>query len=879
MKNTIEVRGAREHNLKNINVSIEKNAMTVITGLSGSGKSSLAFDTIYAEGQRRFIDSLSTYARNFLMQLSKPDVDAIDGLCPSIAIDQKTVSHSPRSTVGTVTEIYDYLRLLFAKAGTPLCPKHKIPVEGQTLDQILHSIYKNFPDGKLIILSPVAREKKGEFKKEVERWIKLGYLQAKIDGDWVYLETVQGLKKTLRHNIDIVVDKVVLRDDKQTRLRVSQALSNAIALSDGQVVIESKDGEQANFSTHFACPKCGYSYTEIDPLLFSFNNPKGACSTCNGIGTIDIEEYEVHDYQPDVGSTSHTEWRLNTDNPDFDWADTSACPDCKGSGLREEALNVYFQDQTIFDLTQMSTQKLLQQIESWQVDDEDEITGQILPELKARLEYLSKVGAGYLSLGRRTKTLSGGEAQRIRLASQVGAPLVGVLYVLDEPSIGLHPRDHHNVLMVLKEIKDRGNTIIVVEHDEDTIRSADHIIDIGPQAGRLGGQLIFSGSKEELLASTGLTADYLSGRREIPWPSHRRKGNGKDLVIKGACGNNLKNIDVAFPLGTLIGVTGVSGSGKSTLIIDTLFKSLANKFLKRSFLPSPCQKIEGIKNIDNIIEIDQKPIGRTPRSCPATYVGVFPLIRNLFAQLPESKIRGYQIGQFSFNVKGGRCESCQGAGIIRVGMQFLSDVFVTCEICQGKRYNPETLLVKYKGKNIHDVLAMNVGEAFDFFENHTAIRRKLETLMKVGLHYITLGQSSTTLSGGEAQRIKLSRELSKKIKGHTLYILDEPTTGLHIHDVAKLTELLGELVDRDNTVVVVEHNLDIIKSCDHLIDLGPDGGDQGGELLFSGSTDDILKCTQSVTGQYLKDIRSRPDGNTESLSHKKNRTKSSSLQP
>ena len=854
MNNQINVRGAREHNLKNISVSIEKNKLTVITGLSGSGKSSLAFDTIYAEGQRRFIDSLSTYARNFLFQLNKPDVDDISGLCPSIAIDQKTVGHSPRSTVGTVTEIYDYLRLLFAKVGTPLCPTHKIPVDGQTVEQIQNDILKEFKNEKLIILAPVARSKKGEFKKEIESWIKSGYVSAKIDGEWVYLDKIKSLKKTVRHDIDIVMDKIILTDESKSLLRLSQALSSAISFCDGKIVVESKNENRKNYSTRFACSECGYSYSDIDPLLFSFNNPKGACTSCNGLGTQDIEEYEVNDYAPGSGSSVHTEWKIDSENPDFEWKDTESCPDCLGSGLREEALNVYFKEFNINDLSSLSTKELYSFFKDYKLSSEDEILEKIIPEVVSRLEYLNKVGAGYLSLSRRTKTLSGGEAQRIRLASQVGTPLVGVLYVLDEPSIGLHPRDHKNVLEVLDEIKRRGNTIIVVEHDEDTIKAADNIIDIGPQAGRLGGELIFQGPYKDLKSSSGLTGSYLSGKMTIPIPKERRPGNGKTLSIQGACGNNLKNIDVSFPLESLIGVSGVSGSGKSTLIIDTLYKSLANTFLKRSFLNSPYKKLEGIKNIDNLIQIDQKPIGRTPRSCPATYVGVFPLIRTLFTQIPESKIRGYEMGRFSFNVKGGRCESCQGAGIVRVKMQFLSDVYVKCDICQGKRYNPETLLVKYKNKSIHDVLSMTVEEAFSFFENHQPIRRKLETLMKVGLNYITLGQSSTTLSGGEAQRIKLSRELSKKIKGHTLYILDEPTTGLHIHDVAKLIELLNELVDRKNTVIVVEHNLDVLKSCDHLIDLGPEGGSSGGNLVFSGTTDKVTLVKESITGEYLKDV-------------------------
>ncbi len=853
MNDRIVVRGAREHNLKNINVEIAKNQITVITGLSGSGKSSLAFDTIYAEGQRRFIDSLSTYARNFLMQLSKPDVDAIHGLCPSIAIDQKTIGHSPRSTVGTVTEIYDYLRLLYAKVGTPTCPTHKVPVEGQPLDQIKEDILTKFDDQKIIVLAPVAKSKKGEFKKEIDSWIKAGYLSAKIDGQWVYLDSITGLKKTNRHDIEIVVDKIHLKSTDESSHRVSQAIASAVGLTDGLLTVETKSGKRQNFSTRFACPECGYSFTNLDPLLFSFNNPKGACEDCNGLGTQDIYEYEVSEHLPGVGQKKHVEFEIDSDNPDFEWTDTSKCETCFGSGLKETALNVFFEDKTIYDLSQASITSLLAFFENIKnLEHRGEVAEQIIPEIQTRLQYLEKVGAGYLSLARRSKTLSGGEAQRIRLASQVGTPLVGVLYVLDEPSIGLHPRDHQNVLAVLNEIKNRGNTIIVVEHDEDTIRAADHVIDIGPKAGRLGGELIFHGSYKDLEKSTGLTGEYLSGKRSIPIPEKTRAIGKEKISIKGASGNNLKNLDVDFPLKQLIGVTGVSGSGKSTLIIDTLYKSVANEFLKRSFLPAQHASIKGLDHLDSIIQIDQKPIGRTPRSCPATYVGIFPLIRSLFTQLPESKIRGYEAGRFSFNVKGGRCENCQGAGVSKIQMQFLSDVYVKCDICQGKRYNPETLLVRYKGKNIHDILSMTVEEAFAFFENHRPIKRKLETLMKVGLDYITLGQNSTTLSGGEAQRVKLSRELSKKITGHTLYILDEPTTGLHIHDVANLITLLGELVDRDNTVVVVEHNLDVIKSCDYLVDLGPEGGEEGGHLVYSGPAMGLLDVKESLTGQYLK---------------------------
>ena len=849
--NKIHIRGAREHNLKNIDISIEKNKLTVVTGLSGSGKSSLAFDTIHAEAQRRFIDSLSTYARNFLLQLNKPDVDLIEGLCPSIAIDQKTIGHSPRSTVGTITEIYDYLRLLFAKTGIPQCPKHKVPVQGQSLNQIKSEILLKNKGEKIIVLAPVVRGKKGEFKKEMEKWLKSGYSSAKIDNQWVRLDSLKGLRKNNRHDIDIITDKLHLKQTEDIDARLSQAISSAISLTGGSVKIETKNGKIQNHSTLLACPKCGYSFSNIDPLFFSFNNPKGSCEVCNGLGTSDIQEYEITQYSPGSGMTTSTEWKLKHDSPDFEWKNTRSCQSCQGSGLKKDSLNVLYENKNIFELCEISITELLVFLKN---KKENKITEPILSEILNRLKYLEKVGTGYLSLSRRSKTLSGGEAQRIRLASQVGVPLVGVLYVLDEPSIGLHPRDHHNVLQVLSEIKKRGNTVIVVEHDKETIAAADNIIDIGPGAGKQGGKLVFQGTFSQLKKSRGLTGNYFSGQKEIKTPKNRRAGNGCFLSIEEACGNNLKNISVNFPLKKLIGVTGVSGSGKSTLIIDTLFKSLANKLLKRSFVYSPHKTIRGINHLDHLIQINQKPIGRTPRSCPATYVGLFPLIRNLFTQIQESKIRGYEIGRFSFNTKGGRCESCMGAGVVRVQMQFLSDIYIKCELCQGRRYNQETLLIKYKGKNINDILNMTVEEAYHFFENHKPIRRKLETLMKVGLDYISLGQSSTSLSGGEAQRIKLSRELSKKINGHTLYILDEPTTGLHIHDVVKLIEMLGKLVDRGNTVIIVEHNLDVIRFCDHLIDLGPEGGPLGGDLVFSGPTEEILKNKKSVTGQYLKKV-------------------------
>lgn len=859
----IRVKGAREHNLKNISVDIPRNKITVITGLSGSGKSSIAFDTIYAEGQRRYVDSLSTYARNFLDRLKKPDVDSIIGLSPAIAIDQKSVGLNPRSTVGTVTEVYDYLRLLYAKVGTPHCPVHKVPVAGQTPDQIIDDVLK-MPNGtRLYILAPFAQGKKGEFHNEFQKWLKRGFVSAKIDGKFVELEGAKKLAKTKAHDIDIVIDKIVIKDS--VRGRLAESVHTAIQYGNGRIAVEKQNSGRKNYSIHSACPVCGYSFPEIEPRFFSFNNPRGACGTCGGLGTIDIEEVEEIKYESGDSARSVTDIRYRVSNKaahkteeneegEVDQLAIRVCPDCLGTRLSEGPRNVLIADKSITELASMAASDLLEVLRTSEWSKRGQLIAEkILKQIESRLNYMVRVGTGYLSIDRPTRTLSGGEAQRIRLATQVGSSLVGVLYVLDEPSIGLHPRDHHRLLEILRDLRELGNTILMVEHDEDTIRSADHVIDIGPRAGVLGGEVIAAGSPASIeLAPASLTGKYLSGELSISIPKKRRAGNGHVLSLKGASGNNLKNVDVEIPLGTLTAVTGVSGSGKSTLIMDTLYRILANHFYKSNWEVSPYRSIKGLENIDKVININQNPIGRTPRSTPATYVGLFPLIRDLFAALPDSKVRGYAPGRFSFNVKGGRCENCQGAGMIRVEMHFMSDVFVECDICLGKRYNRETLAIRYKEKNIADVLGMSVIEALDFFQNHSAIRRKLETLNKVGLDYMTLGQSSTTLSGGEAQRVKLSKELSKRSTGRTLYILDEPTTGLHFSDVAKLVELLQELVDQGNTVIVIEHNLDVIKSVDHVIDLGPDGGKRGGELVVVGTPEAIVKNKTSETAKFLK---------------------------
>ncbi len=883
----IRIKGAREHNLKNLSLEIPRNKITVITGLSGSGKSSLAFDTIYAEGQRRYVEALSTYARNFLEKLTKPDVDSISGLSPAIAIDQKSVGLNPRSTVGTITEIYDYLRLLYARVGEARCPEHGVPVAGQLPDQIIDDILK-YPVGtKLFIMAPVVQGKKGEFFQDFQKWIRKGFINAKIDGEFIELVKAKKLVKTKVHDIDVVIDKIVIKEGIRTR--VAESVHTAIQMAEGHVAVEVQEAalseakqarkssansdlksdhaakSRRTFSIHSACPVCGFGFPELEPRFFSFNNPRGACTTCKGLGTVDIEEIEY--FEPGgegLGAAQKVSYRLaerikqkSDDDEDSDGAvdmnAIRACPDCKGSRLRRESRSVFIASKNITDLSSLPTSELLESIRTAQWTVRQSTIGEkILKQIEQRLEYLVRVGAGYLSLDRPTRTLSGGENQRIRLASQVGSALIGVLYVLDEPSIGLHPRDHARLLSILRDLRDMGNTIILVEHDEDTIRTADHVIDIGPRAGRLGGEIIAQGSPDDIAKNVdSMTGAYLSGRKQVPVPKHRRKGNGHELVLSGARGNNLKDVTLTIPLGTLTSVTGVSGSGKSTIVMDTLYRSLSNHFFRTNWTISDCDGVKGLQHLDKVIDINQNPIGRTPRSTPATYVGLFPLVRDLFASLPDSKVRGYAPGRFSFNVKGGRCEACQGGGQIKVEMHFLSDVFVGCDACRGRRYNKETMAIHYKGKSIADVLEMTVAEALPFFENHQNIYRKIQTLDRVGLEYLSLGQSSTTLSGGEAQRVKLSKELSKRGTGKTLYILDEPTTGLHFHDVAKLIELLQDLVVQGNTVLVIEHNMDVVKASDHVIDLGPDGGRKGGEIVAQGTPEVVAKSKRSETAKYL----------------------------
>lgn len=857
----IVVSGAREHNLKNVSLKIPRNKITVFTGLSGSGKSSLAFDTIYAEGQRRYVESLSAYARNFLEQLKKPEVDSVTGLSPAIAIDQKSVGLNPRSTVGTITEIYDYLRLLYAKVGTPECPEHHIPVESQTPQQIVDEVFKKSAGTKFLILAPMAQAKKGEFLAEFQKWAKKGFVKAKVDGNYIELEKASKLAKTKTHDIDLVIDQLILKDTIKHRL--SESINTALSMAGGRLIIETVNGERTNYSLHSTCPVCSYSFPELEPRLFSFNNPRGACQTCNGLGTLDLVEEEQY-ADSEVGGKklekvkySYKGKKVTGEEGDDEESEEiilTHCPDCQGARLKKESLSIKIGEKNIAQLSESSIVELRQFLTTVKWNDKNKlISEKILKQIISRLEFLERVGTSYLSLSRPARTLSGGEAQRIRLATQVGSALIGCMYVMDEPSIGLHPRDHHRLLEIIGELKDRGNTIILVEHDEDTIRYADYVVDLGPRAGELGGELMAVGTPDEIEKNkNSLTGLYLSGERRIALPKSRRKGNGKTLKLSGATGNNLRNVNLEIPLGTLTCVTGVSGSGKSTLILDTLYKILAKHFYKAHTVPSPYKKIEGIDLVDKVIDINQRPIGRTPRSTPATYVGLLPMIRDLYAALPEAKLRGFEPGRFSFNVKGGRCETCMGHGQIRMEMHFLSDVFVTCDTCNGRRYNRETLNVKFKEKSIADVLDMSVADAFDFFKNHSQIHRKLETLMKVGLDYMTLGQSSTTLSGGEAQRVKLSKELSRRGTGQTLYILDEPTTGLHFDDVRKLVELIHELVNQGNTVLVIEHNLEVVKTADHIIDVGPEGGIGGGEIVASGTPEEIVKVKKSITGQFLK---------------------------
>lgn len=937
MKDKIIIKGAKVHNLKNVSLEIPRDKLVVFTGLSGSGKSSLAFDTLYAEGQRRYVESLSSYARQFLGQMDKPDVEYIEGLSPAISIDQKTTSKNPRSTVGTVTEIYDYLRLLYAKVGKPYCPKCKIPIEQQTVDQIVDSVMALGDRTKLQVLAPVIRGKKGTHEKVIDSIKRSGFVRARIDGSIYELtEEEVKLEKNIKHNIEAVVDRIVIKDGIEGRL--SDSIETALKLADGLVVMDIIDGEDILYSEKFACHQCGMSIDELAPRLFSFNSPFGKCDNCDGLGTLmeidenlvipnkDLsilegaiatwgdgrlkddswtfsilralsEEYDIdlsrpvkelsrkaldlilygtngkklnvtytkegvtsqyhYAYDGEINSLKRRYRETNSDyikNEIEQYMSDNPCPKCKGARLKKEALAVRVGDKNINEFTKLSIKDELEYISSIEFSEKDKIiSDQIIKEIKSRLQFLIDVGLDYLNLSRKSGTLSGGESQRIRLATQIGSALMGVLYILDEPSIGLHQRDNDKLIGTLKNLRDVGNTVIVVEHDEDTMREADFIVDIGPRAGEHGGEIVAAGTLDEIKnTKESITGQYLLGEKKIEVPTERRKGNGNFIKVRGAKENNLKNVSVDIPLGTLTTVTGVSGSGKSTLVNQILYKGL-NKLVNRSKNPVGDHKeILGYENIDKIIDIDQSPIGRTPRSNPATYTGVFDIIRELFSTTQEAKMRGYKPGRFSFNVKGGRCEACTGDGIIKIEMQFLSDVYVPCEVCKGKRYNRETLEVKYKGKTIDDILNMTVEEGLKFFENLPRIKNKLETLYDVGLGYIRLGQPSTQLSGGEAQRIKLAFELSKRSTGKTLYILDEPTTGLHIDDVSRLVEILQRLVDAGNTVVVIEHNLDMIKCADYIIDLGPEGGDKGGTIVATGTPEDITNVKKSYTGQYLK---------------------------
>ena len=938
MQENIVIRGARENNLKNINVEIPRDKLTVVTGLSGSGKSSLAFDTVYAEGQRRYVESLSSYARMFLGQMDKPDVDSIEGLSPAISIDQKTTSKNPRSTVGTVTEIYDYLRLLYARIGIPHCPNCGREIRQQTVDQMVDRLML-LPEGtKLSLLAPVVRGKKGEHRKILEDARRSGYVRARVDGLVYDLGDEIPLEKNKKHNIEIVVDRVAVRES--ARRRITDSAETALGLSGGLLTAENHDsGEELTFSQSYACPDCGISLEEITPRLFSFNSPHGACPTCSGLGiqmlidpdlilpnrklsiekgglnasgwgngrdsiaamyfdaiaekyhfslsdpietlppeALDAilygtkgEKLELRYEKANGFGTIRREFEGVIPNLERRYRETQSpamraeieasmaetpCPTCGGRRLRKTALAVTVGGKNIAELTDLSVVKAGEFFEALQLTPRDQlIAAQIVKEIRSRLDFLTSVGLGYLTLSRRSGTLSGGESQRIRLATQIGSSLMGVLYILDEPSIGLHQRDNAKLLKTLYRLRDLGNTLIVVEHDEETMRAADHIIDIGPGAGVNGGNVVCAGTVADLCACPeSVTGRYLSGEKSIPVPGSRRSGNGSRLVVRGAAEHNLRNIDVAFPLGTMICVTGVSGSGKSSLIQEVLYKALASEKNRAKLKPGKHERIDGLEFVDKVIALDQSPIGRTPRSNPATYTGVFDEIRTLFSTTQDARMRGYGPGRFSFNTKGGRCEACAGDGLVRIEMHFLPDVYVPCEVCGGRRYNRETLEVRYKGKNIAEVLDMTVEEACSFFANQAKIREKLQTLYDVGLGYIRLGQSSTTLSGGEAQRVKLATELSRRATGRTVYILDEPTTGLHVADVHRLTDILRRLTDAGNTVIVIEHNLDVIKVADYIIDLGPEGGDGGGELVYAGTPEGCAACEASFTGQYLKRV-------------------------
>ena len=936
MNDNIVIKGAKEHNLKNISLEIPKNKLVVITGLSGSGKSSLAFDTLYAEGQRRYVESLSSYARQFLGIMDKPNVESIDGLSPAISIDQKTTSKNPRSTVGTVTEIYDYIRLLYARIGVPYCPKCGKKIEKQTVDQIVDSVLELDEGTRIQILAPVIRGRKGEYKKLLEDFAKEGFVRARVDGNTVELTDDIEIDIKKKHNIDIIIDRLVIKSD--IRARLTESVETAMKYANNLVTVDIPGKKELLFSGNYACPDCGISFEELSPRMFSFNNPVGACPTCTGIGYlmkmdedliipdknltlyngvkafgastmkkgdtiakmyfeaigrhygVDIskpikdlprdfldkilygtgdEEIEF-EYETAFGvrrnkvpfegviptlERRHRETKSQGMMQFYEmYMSNMECPDCHGARLKKESLSVRVGSKNINELTDMSIFHIKEYLNSLTLSEKDSmIADQILKELDKRLQFLIDVGLDYLTLSRSAATLSGGEAQRIRLATQIGSGLTGVMYILDEPSIGLHQRDNDKLIATLKKLRDLGNSVIVVEHDTDTMYAADQVIDIGPYAGVHGGNVMAQGTAEEIAKiPDSITGQYLSGRKQIPVPKKRRKSNGKSIEVVGAKEHNLKNISVKFPLGEFICVTGVSGSGKSTLINEVLYKNINRALNKSNEKVGSCKEVKGLHNIDKIINIDQSPIGRTPRSNPATYTGVFDFIREIFATTNEAKMRGYDKGRFSFNVPGGRCEACSGDGIIKIEMNFLSDVYVPCEVCKGKRYNKETLEVKYKGKSISDVLDMTVEEALQFFENIPRIKQKIQTLYDVGLGYIKLGQPSTTLSGGEAQRIKLATELSKRATGKTLYILDEPTTGLHIDDVHRLVDILQRLVDTGNTVTVIEHNLDLIKTADYIIDLGPEGGDKGGEIIAVGTPEKICQNERSYTGQFLK---------------------------
>lgn len=838
MQEFILIKGAKEHNLKNIDVKIPRDKITVITGPSGSGKSSLAIDTIYAEGQRRYVESLSAYARQFLEQMQKPDVEHIEGLSPSIAIDQKTITRSPRSTVGTITEIYDYMRVLYTRIGVPYCYRCGTTITTQDLNNIIRAVLSLPPGTKIQVLAPIVRERKGEYKKELERMRLDGFVRARIDGEMVDLMREITLKKQKRHTIEIVIDRFIIKYNIERQIK--QAIDTALRYADTVIINLLEEKRDLLFSRTLACPKCGISYPTIEPMLFSFNSKYGACKRCNGLGFEGLEEM-ISDIFP---FTSYS--------PTEEIVHLSRCKECNGMRLRKEALSIKIDGLSIGDFSELSVKDAQKFINELKLSERQMIISRrVLKEVKDRLSFLDKVGLGYLTLNRPSTTLSGGEAQRIRLATQIGSSLTGVLYVLDEPSIGLHPRDCEKLLKSLSMIRDAGNTVVIVEHDEETIKNADYVIDMGPGAGRNGGWIIATGSPDEIMKNeSSITGGYLSGRYSVPFPEKRRMPFDYIRII-GASEFNLKNIDVSIPLGLFVCVTGVSGSGKSTLIFEILYKALSRHLYKSNLIPGKYKKIEGVDKIDKVICIDQSPLGRTPRSNPATYTGIFTIIRELFSLLPDSKIRGYSPSRFSFNVSGGRCEACQGDGLKKIEMHFLPDVYVTCDICKGKRYNKETLEIFYKGKNISDVLEMTISEALEFFSAIPPLKQRLQMLHDMGMGYLKLGQSATTLSGGEAQRLRLSKELSRKATGNTLYILDEPTTGLHFVDIERLLSVINRLVDMGNTVIVIEHDLDIIKAADYIIDLGPEGGKEGGRVIATGTPEEVARNKKSYTGRYL----------------------------